>query len=463
MTRAVLPAAGLLLGAAISAISGVWGVLGLLLLVLAGAALANAPVLGTGALVALAQLDGIALIVDRHLPASTFKITTVLLLLALLLTLRRNPLLRARMRLTPVMAFSLLFALWIVIAHLFSTDRAGGQAYTSDFLQTMTLVPLIGLSVANVRHLRYLVLIIAASGAISALFVILDTSLGARVLPYSQADDTGHWRGVLRSSGASAYNPTTAAQLMAISLLVAATMIVHDARRRLLWALIALICMVALPKTGARSAILAVLFGFAVLAFSLRKHRLFPRFAAASVLVFVALLPLVPDNVWARFADLQTLLDGDSGDDLTLMRRVSYHTIGFDVWAAHPITGAGPGTFPAIYADDMYRWVPGRTQQMRQLHNSYLSVAAQMGAVGFILFVATVGGACIGALRAGAAPRTEAQVIGKSLGIGMAAFLFGSLFMPHEDNKYMWILTALCARAALLSRADPGNGRPPWR
>jgi O-antigen ligase len=448
-------------GVAVSSLAGVSALAGAVVsaAALAGliltAAILNSSILGTYTLVAMAQLDGIALIVDRELPISTFKIVSVLLLISLILTLSRNPILWGRPRLSPAMLLSLLFAVWVMFSYLVSDYRDEAREHTVGFLQTMLLVPFIGLTVASTAQLRRLLLIIAVSGAISAMFVILETMAGLRVLPHANINDIANWRGAVRSAGASAYNPTTSSHLIVVSAMIAMTMSIHDRPRWGLWAVLALTALAALPMMGARSGILALMFGLLILGFSMRKHYLFPVFLGVSVLIALAALPLVPAALWERFTVLGSFFDDGNTSDRTLLRRLSYNLIGLELWGNNPITGVGPGVFPTFYASDEFRWLPGRGTGHRQLHNAYLEVAAETGTVGLLLFLGAVLSAARMAMRWGAKPVTEARVLAKAVGIALTVFLVASLFMPNEDNKYMWILTALCARAAwLCKRAD---------
>lgn len=454
MTRTISGVAALFL-AGIAVLGGaIKASAALIALLTAGAILAE-PVLGTYALVALAQLDGIALVLDLRIPVSTFKIVSLMTLVALILTLTRNPFVQGRPRLSPPMMFSLLFAIWILCSFLMSEYRAESREHMTGFLQTMMLVPFIGLTVRTTQHLRILALIVALSGAVSAAFVILETVAGLRLLPHANIDDIAAWRGELRSAGASSYNPTTSSHLMTVSLMIAVAMLLYDRGSRLLWAVLAAMCLIAIPMMGARSAILAAGLGMTFLAFTLRKNRHFPLFVLATILAVIAALPLIPEALWERFGVLGDFLDGGNTSDRTLLRRLTYNLIGVELWAEHPIAGIGPGAFPTVYASEEFRWLPGRAEGERQLHNSYLEVAAEMGTVGILLFTGAVFSAAAMALRHGYRTTGEAQGLARAFGTAMAVFLVASLFMPNEDIKYMWILTALCAKASWLCKRPP--------
>ncbi|MCE8514349.1 O-antigen ligase family protein [Ruegeria pomeroyi] len=449
---AVLTAAAALSGPALAA--------GLLATALGGFAVLGNTVLGAYLLVALAQLDGIALLVDQRLPISLFKAVTALVLLSLVLTVRRHPLMQGRLRLSPTAMFTLLFAIWLCVSYLASDWQSYSYDHTKGFLQTLLLVPILGLTVTSPRHLRRMVLVIAASGAISAVFVILETVFGLRLLPYADEGDVAAWLGAVRSAGASAYNPTTSSHLMAVSLMLALVMALYDWRGRRLWVLISLLCLVALPMMGARSGAIAVAMGIGLIGFRMRHHRLFPVVALGALAALVVAVLNAPDTLVERFGVLGDFLGEGDTSDRSLLRRLSYNQIGLALWAEHPVTGLGPGAYPVNYASDAFRWYPGREAEARQLHNAYLEVAVETGIVGIALFLGALLSAAWAALKAGLHPVTETQVLAQALGVAMAVFMFASLFMPNEDIKYTWILAALCARAAQLAggwRVDTGQ------
>ncbi|RVV98466.1 O-antigen ligase domain-containing protein [Mesobaculum littorinae] len=418
------------------------------------AVLIAAPGAGALALIAMAQLDGVVEIANRASPVSLFKLLSAATLAALALLLARTKARTGRPAPSGPVVLSLFFALWVALTHFLSPMGAAGREQTIDLLSTLLLVPIIALSLGTARDLDRAVLILAASGAISALLVLLEAKGGIRLTPVIDAQDIADWRGEIRSSGGSAENPTTAAQLIAVSFMVAVVMALRDPARRWLWAALAGLCLMGLPLMGARSAILATGTGLALLAWRYRRHPRFPLAMAACVAGGLALLPFVPASLWERFDVLGDLFDGGNTSDRTLLRRISYNLIGLDLLSQNPVFGTGPGGFPQHYAGADYRWYPGRELMPRRLHNAYLEVAAETGLVGLGLFLGALGGAVTMALRA-ARGMGAAAARASALGHALVVFLVASLFMPNEDIKYLWILVALCAKAAWLARKDP--------
>lgn len=419
----------------------------------AGLVLLSYPVLGAATLVGMAQTDGLFGRIDAFLPMSSFKLLSAGLLAVLIVTANRNPALLGRPRPSLPILATMLFAVWLAFSHLMAVDMDAGQDHLKGFLLTLLVVPFVALTVTRRRHLFLMAAIVVASGAISAAAVLLESKMGIRLAAAVDPSEMAAWQGELRSAGASAYNPTTAAHLVLVSAIMAIVMALRDARWRWFWALGAACCLAGLGLMGARSAILGLAVGLVAIGWTQRRHRLFPMFCMGAVAAVLAVLPFVPASLWERFAAVLDLF-GDSGTgDRTLLRRLSYNLIGLDLWMQHPILGVGPGGFPELYAGPEYRWYPGRLPDPRQLHNSYMEVLAETGIVGLLLFVTACFGAARLALRAGSGAG-ETAALAQACGMALLAFLVASLFMPNEDNKYMWILVALCCRAAWIHRTE---------
>ncbi|QQA43548.1 O-antigen ligase family protein [Pelagovum pacificum] len=419
--------------------------------------LAELGALGAVLLVFMSQTDGLFGHLDSVLPGSHFKLTTAAALSAILLTLRNNPAATGRPAPSLPVAATLLFGMWLVVAHLAGPGGAEGEDHLKGFVATLTIVPILVLTMSEPRLLRWSIWAIALSGTVSAALVMLESRTGTRLTVIPNPADIAAWGGEIRSAGASAYNPTTAAQMLMVSVLVSLTMAAEDRSRRIWWLAAALPGLGAIPVMGARSALLGLAVGLVVLLFALRGRRSFgPVALLLGIGAAIALLSM-PASMWERLGAMTDAL-GDSGTaDRSLLRRLSYNLIGLELWSRSPISGVGPGIFPQLYATDEFRWYPGRLPMPRQLHNAFLETAVETGIIGLTLFLAATLGAVRAAFRAAAqAPDSECGRMARALAVAFTAFLFASLFMPNEDTKYMWILVALCVRAAWLTKEETG-------
>ena len=94
--------------------------------------------------------------------------------------------------------------------------------------------------------------------------------------------------------------------------------------------------------------------------------------------------------------------------------------------------------------------MPGRTPVMRELHNTYLDVAVELGLIGLALFIATVGAALAEARKASAGPEQAAAL---ALTLALLGLLVASFFMPNKDMRYLWLLLGLAFQCGRLARA----------
>ncbi|MEZ5798372.1 MAG: O-antigen ligase family protein [Paracoccaceae bacterium] len=419
----------------------------------AGAAILLNPFLGLVLLVLFAQLDAIANMLSAGLPLSFYKLLSLATLGGFGLmsyAKRRESRLGGRSAET---ALVVMFILAMVLSFLQSLHKPEGLDHMIGFLSVILLFFLISVLADTPEKLEILLWALVVSGLVSSAIVLLDTLLGIRLVSTSAAAATAQFEGQSRSAGASDFNPTTAAHMMMATTIIAGVLFIRHPRFRALSGLAFLLGVPALVLTFARSA--AIAFGIIAIVFAWhqRGHRFFALTLVLVLLAAGAAIPFVPPLYWER---MWTLFD--FGLDRTLLRRVSYNIIGLELWAQHPVLGVGPGNFPQYYASAEFRFMPGREPLPRQLHNSYMEVAAEMGLLGISLFLGVMLSAQRKARLAAAQAATAMRPLASALAYGFAAFLIGSVFMPNEDTKFMWILPALCVAAWRLSLPAAGAG-----
>lgn len=414
--------------------------------------LALNPFAGMVLLVTFSHLDALSGLLSQALPVSLFKLLTVATLGGLALMSYRKP---RSARLGPgdrSGALALLFVLWIGISFLTCSYPAAGLSHSIGFVSVIVLFFLIVALVDTPARLRCLVWVLVATGLVSSLFVLLETFLGVRLVATEAAAVTAQYESQARSAGASNYNPTTAAHML-LSTVVLATVLFFEYRRfRVLSGMVMLIGAAALVLTLARSAAIAFCLAGLVYLWNNRGQKLFPFAMICGLILIAAALPFVPEVFWERMGTVAGF-----GEDRTLLRRLSYNIIGLELVTQHPVSGVGPGNFPLYYAGDEFRWFPGREPAPRQLHNSYLEVAAELGLVGLGLFVAFLTVSFRAGVRAAQAQVADISVFARALTYALGAYLVASLFMPNEDTKFMWILPALCVAAKNLCRPQDGG------
>ncbi|HEX8447301.1 MAG TPA: O-antigen ligase family protein [Sphingomonas sp.] len=344
---------------------------------------------------------------------------------------------------------------WTVFAWALSAHRAEGLLYLVKLATAIAPALCVLVIVDRVAQLRMLLWSMIVAGAVSGVIVLIEARTGTRLVATSLAATTADFDGVARSSGGSDMNPTTAAQMVMVSTILAmAWLFAGERAGRTVLLGATLIGGIALALMSARSAIVGVAAAVGLLLLSLRHDRRFPLILIAAVVVGVAGLLLAPPVLIDRFAAI-----GDFAQDQTLYRRITYLRIGADLLQSSPIWGIGPGNFPSYYVGDAYRYMPGRVVMPRELHNSFLDTAVEYGIVGFGISAAIVGHA-IGRARRAFAPGGSPVLAraGFAIVLALAGLLVACFFMPHKNMRYLWLLIALAIQCGRLRDTDDRTG-----
>jgi putative inorganic carbon (hco3(-)) transporter len=144
--------------------------------------------------------------------------------------------------------------------------------------------------------------------------------------------------------------------------------------------------------------------------------------------------------------------------DESAMTRLAVWKAGASMCVDHPLTGVGAGTFETVYGN-WYIDRKGAGNIWRAAHSSYIEIAAELGVVGLVVFLAILGSALF-SLRetrqllkqlAIADPHYCAQDIrwldrlNSSLFAAIVGFLVGAAFLSRGYDMIFMILLALIA------------------
>ena len=344
-------------------------------------------------------------------------------------------------------------------AILCSLAFTGLQAYTLTGLRRYLGVLLLFVLATNIieteRDLRTLLIVIVASCTVSSTLGILESRMGLGWVGIRSWGTAGQ-----RLSGVSGENPNTFATNLLVAFFVSLTFALCTRRLALRTALLLLagLLLAGITFSASRGVTLAMLVTCGYALYRLRRRVPGRWFVLWLGVVVLGVLPFVPGLLFERFA---ALLQGADAD-FTLQRRFAYHAIGLDLFARHPLWGVGPNAFPLHYMASEYRFLTDQSTGPRMLHNLYLLIACEFGIVGLTCFGLVVRQAF---RHLSVIPRTPARVptaflqtAAEALRIALVAFLLGSVFLPTEHQKYLWILFAASGAAAAVWRARPPDG-----
>lgn len=401
--------------------------------------------------VVFAQIDAVANRLTAGAPISLIQIAIGGLFASTLLVASTPDARASRAVGTTGVRLILLLMLWAVFAWTLSRFRGEGYEYLVKLATSVGPALCLILIADRAWQIRALVWAMVGAGAVSAAIVLIEHKTGTRLVATALAATTADFDGVARSSGGSDQNPTSAAQMLMVSVAMAFGMLFAGEKPgRLVLLGVAAIGSVALALMSARSAILGLGAAMGLIVLSFRRERYFPLILFAVAIGGMVGLLFLPATLVERFAAI-----GDFGKDQTLYRRITYLRIGFDLLQGSPVWGIGPGNFPQYYVGDAYRYMPGRELMPRELHNTYLDTAVEYGLVGFGIFATLLGHALLSA-RSGFS-RGSSVVLSRAsfaIVVALCALLVGCFFMPHKDMRYLWIMIALAIQCGRLRAGE---------
>lgn len=244
-----------------------------------------------------------------------------------------------------------------------------------------------------------------------------------------------------------------------------------DGRRRLLAYGAAGLMTAATVMTYSRGGALAlaVVVALAFLWRGLEVREVLAALALAGLLV-VAL----PSGFLERLTTLEQVLPGTETlhPDSSFEKRRLVTRVAWEIFLDHPVLGVGAGNYTVLY--DRYADRVGSAAreyddptEAHYPHNLYLEVGAETGLPGLLVFGGALMAAFVGLRRSrrGALQRghTTLAAIALGVGLGLAGYLLGSLFLHGQFQRYLWLLLALAAAVDALDRSPAprsGSGQP---
>ncbi|RFU21276.1 O-antigen ligase family protein [Geodermatophilus marinus] len=236
--------------------------------------------------------------------------------------------------------------------------------------------------------------------------------------------------------GARFGNDLLGANLQAAFLLfpiaiVAARALTGPPRARVANVLVMLLLLFGLLMTGSRGGLLSLVVVLGVITL-LASARLATKnaLAAIAVVLLVGVLVLNPAGIGQR-----QLQGTDSSG------RADIWTVGWQACLDHCATGAGWGSFPRVYADQLSSVPEARVLHRGttwEAHNIFLLAVVEVGVAGVLLVLLGLGLALRSAVRL--PPSLRAPPLATLLGTVLSSFFLSSL-----NFKFFWIVLAYVA------------------
>jgi O-antigen ligase len=440
---------------------------------LAGILIAASPPLGLG----LVLIACFALIVGLNLPAALSVAAGILFLrhlsavsiaptvMALLLlsgwtaTLRSHRqhvahLVRQHRKLANVVLGMLL---WVSMSVLWASDPQNALSEAWPWYLAAIVFLLVATTVRKPEHVRMIVAGFVAGAVVSVLIGLVGGGLTSSADAVERATET---EGRLQGGGG---DPNYLAAGLVPAGLLAGALVASSRRVVVRIALVAAIALLAvgLVATQSRAGLLAAAVAcLATLVVQRGRGRLCAA-ALISLVVGVGALWLAANpEAWQRVSSFD---DGGNG-------RSDIWLVASRMTEDHPLVGVGIGDFPLRSRE--YVREPGNlnyvrliAEQPQVVHNTYLQVLVETGAIGLGLFLAAVVGCIAAAWRAARLLDNayDGELAGLARAVVMAQFalLAASFFISNETDLRLWVLLGLGPALLTMARAfAAGSGAP---
>jgi putative inorganic carbon (HCO3(-)) transporter len=237
------------------------------------------------------------------------------------------------------------------------------------------------------------------------------------------------------------FDPNIFGRFLALVMVLLATVLVYERRRNRQLASTVLLAMLwtGLLLTISRSSIGALLVGLAVLA--VLRWRLWPVLAAGACVVVVGAVALA---LSPRTFGLNQGFNGASSGRGNLV------TGGLDMFGERPVWGYGAGSFVTEYR----RQHPHQALGVSASHTIPITIAAEQGLIGLVLYAALVIAALVTLLR-----RVRGDPMRVALAAAFIALVFHTmLYADFLEDPISWTLLGIGAALALASSRGGARG-----
>lgn len=247
-------------------------------------------------------------------------------------------------------------------------------------------------------------------------------------------------------------NGVALGMLVVVSLLVALARTATTRQERWVEQFLAVGVLYRALSTYSRGGFLAAL-ALGLHFFWRSKYRV--RAAIATVLLVVAAYTVLPEAFWDRMHTIDDAAQSPGEVDTSVAGRFHFWAVALDIANSRPLTGTGIATYPAVY--DQYDTSGGMFGNSRATHSSWFGLLAEVGYLGFGLFLTTLlmaAHACRVARRVKLTTpeAVELKAFGAGLEGGLLVTVVAGSFLSFQYAEIWWHIMALSLVAGRLAR-----------
>jgi O-antigen ligase len=349
--------------------------------------------------------------------------------------------------------WALAFLLWALVTSFFALSPETARDELIAQLKALTIFVVVINVLRTPRQLRLYILLILVAFMIypargTLTNYVTGNTLFGRVIwnkTYSNPNDLG-------------------AMTLLTTGLALAIATVKTERRRVRWAvgLCVPVLIAIMLLTQSRGVFIGLIVGFApVLLAQIRKR---PTFALPVIVAVVVTGVLIPATVWHRLEGITKLTSSETIDEAdpegSAAQRLEIEKVAWRIFTDHPLKGVGIGNYDQ--ANDRYSPRLGK----RDAHNTYMTLAAELGLPGLLLWLGLVGSVLLQVKRYRRSVAVDAGPI-QIVWIyrAVVGFLVAGLFGSYSGiTMFYLILGTLWAVAKSLPASPaPATRRPQQR
>jgi len=200
-------------------------------------------------------------------------------------------------------------------------------------------------------------------------------------------------------------------------------------------------------------------------------------FVAVGITIALFALPEYTDRLSTVGDVASATSESGSGDaaaaDVSVRSRATEMLTAWLVFKDHPVLGVGPSAFGEYYGEYSARVGIEVREEVkfgsrrgeapeRESHNMLLSIAAELGFVGLVLFLSIVYLTIRDLVRTRErwlATRPDIANLVTSMLLAVVAYLTAGVFLTLAFERYFWLLVALAGAASMVKPRD-GEGTP---
>ena len=351
------------------------------------------------------------------------------------------------------MRWATAFLLWALVTTFFAISPDTARDAFIEGLKAIVIFFVAVNVLRTPRQLRYyLLLILVAYFIYPARGTLLNYVSGYR--RFGRAI----WNGIY---GNSNYLAAITLLMLGWALAIAMVKAQNVWVRRAVFAFVPVMLVIVL-LTQSRGAFIGLLVGFGPPL--LARIRKLPHLVAPMLVIVCVVALLVPSAAWHRFegitklASTATLAQADP--EGSARQRFEILKTGWHIFLTHPLLGVGIG----CYGEANMQYAP--ELGARDAHNTYMSLAAEMGLPGLLLWLGLVGSVLAQARRRRASleagdPAVEVLWIQRAAIAYLVAGIFGTY--AHLTIFYLLLGTLWAGGNVLGESAAAGAAAPPRR